>query len=142
MARSAYLEAVTRTGDDDLVHTALRETEEEIGVPPNEIAVLGQLSPLYVRPSNYMVQPSVGWTARRPKFHIDLHEVALLIEAPLADFLDPENKYVEVWQLRDRVADVPYFGVQDQTIWGATAMILGELLVLPAIQYAPGIAQP
>lgn len=129
------------TIDGDLVHTALRETQEEIGVPSSEIVILGQLSPLYVRPSNYMVQPTVGWIAHKPRFFIDPHEVALLIEAPLAELLDPDNKYVDVWQLRDRVADVPYFGIQDQIIWGATAMILGELLALPAIQYAPGTSK-
>lgn len=127
--------------DGDLVDTALRETQEEIGVPSGEIVILGQLSPLYVSPSNYMVQPTVGWIARRPRFLIDPYEVALLIEAPLAELLDPDNKYVEVWQLRDRAADVPYFGIQDQIIWGATAMILGELLALPAIQYAPGVSK-
>jgi 8-oxo-dGTP pyrophosphatase MutT (NUDIX family) len=128
-------------GDADLVATALRESHEEIGAPPETVAVLGLLSPLYVRPSNNMVQPVVGWTPTRPDFQIDPHEVALLIEAPLLDFLDPVNRYAEVWQLRDRTAEVPYFGVQGQVIWGATAMMLGELLALPAIQLAPGVAK-
>ncbi|HXF62841.1 MAG TPA: CoA pyrophosphatase [Caldilineaceae bacterium] len=128
-------------GDRDLVATALREAHEEIGILPETVEVLGQLSPLYVRPSNNLVQPVVGWTPSRPDFRIDPREVALLIEAPLLDFLDPHNKRSEVWQLRDRAAQVPYFAVQGQVIWGATAMMLGELLALPAIRYAPGVAQ-
>lgn len=126
-------------GDADLIATALREAQEEVGVQPDEVQVLGKLSPLYVRPSNHMVLPVVGCCDHRPAFEIDPREVALLIEAPLIEFLEPANKHVEVWQLRDRVADVPYFGVQQQVIWGATAMILGELLALPAIQTAPGV---
>lgn len=120
--------------DADLFATALREASEEIGVPPGQVQLLGSLSPLYVRPSNNMVLPVVGCCERRPDFEIDPHEVALLIEAPLVEFLAPGNKHVEVWQLRDRVADVPYFRVQQQVIWGATAMMLGELLALPAIR--------
>lgn len=119
--------------DADLIATALREAQEEIGVPPDAVHVLGTLSPLYVRPSNHMVQPVVGWCDHRPDFEVDAREVALLIEAPLIEFLEPANKHVEVWQLRDRAADVPYFRVQQQVIWGATAMILGELFALPAI---------
>ncbi|MCC6169572.1 MAG: CoA pyrophosphatase [Caldilineaceae bacterium] len=120
--------------DGDLVATALREAREEIGVSPGAVEILGKLSPLYVRPSNNMVLPVVGCCERRPDFEIDPREVALLIEAPLVEFLEPGNKHVEVWQLRDRVADVPYFRVQQQIIWGATAMILGELFALPAIR--------
>jgi 8-oxo-dGTP pyrophosphatase MutT (NUDIX family) len=120
--------------DADLVATALREAREEVGIPPDQVRILGSLSPLYVRPSNNMVLPVVGCCARRPDFAIDAREVALLVEAPLIEFLEPANKYVEVWQLRDRVADVPYFRVQQQVIWGATAMMLGELLALPTIR--------
>lgn len=120
-------------GDADLIQTALRETFEEIGVPAERIHVLGQLSTLYIERSNNLVLPVVGWTAARPDFHPDPHEVARLIEAPLADFADPANRRTEVWDLADRRATVPIFGVQNQVIWGATAMILSELLALPAL---------
>jgi 8-oxo-dGTP pyrophosphatase MutT (NUDIX family) len=125
--------------DPDLVYTALRETHEEIGVPAEEVQVIGRLSPLYVYPSNYLVQPVVGWLDYRPTFHIDPNEVAMLIEAPLLDFLNPQNRLCEPWQLRDRMADVPFFRVQNQRIWGATAMMLSELLALPAMEHLPGI---
>lgn len=127
--------------DDDLVATALRETQEEIGVAPSDVTVLGVLSTLYIRPSNNLVLPVVGWTGMHPSFIPDTREVAALIEAPLDEFLDPGNRHTERWQLRDRTADVPIFNVQDQAIWGATAMILSELLALPTLIAAANGAQ-
>jgi 8-oxo-dGTP pyrophosphatase MutT (NUDIX family) len=116
--------------DPDLTTTALREAHEEIGVAPEDVQILGQLSRLYIQPSNYEVTPTVGWIEQRPDFRIDPYEVAKLLEIRLNDLLDPHNRYEEEWQLRDRVALVPFFHVGGQTIWGATAMILSELLVL------------
>jgi 8-oxo-dGTP pyrophosphatase MutT (NUDIX family) len=128
-------------GDNDLLHTALREAQEEIGVDPSQVTILGELTALYIRPSNNHVLPVVGWTAERPTFLPDPREVALLIEASLLEFLDPANRRTEVWELAARTANVPFFGVQNQTVWGATAMILGELLALPAMRQVPGLVQ-
>lgn len=125
-------------GDRDLTATALRETYEEIGVPRHAIRVLGALSPLYIERSNHLVLPIVGCTDARPTFHPDPHEVAQLIEVRLLDFLDPTNRRTEIWELTDRRADIPIFGVQNQVIWGATAMILSELLALPAVRQLAG----
>ena len=127
--------------DADLVATALRETQEEIGVPPTVVEILGALSTLYIRPSNNLVLPVVGWTATRPVFVADPYEVARLIEAPLQDFLNPANYRTETWEFPNRAANVPIFGVQNQIIWGATAMILSELLALPTLQRLHGVAQ-
>lgn len=121
-------------GDGDLIQTALREAYEEIGVAADQIEVLGPLSPLYIFASNYLVHPTVAWVPGRPSFKTDPYEVALMLEVPLRDLRDPSNRRVEVWQLRDRTADVPFFAVQEQKIWGATAMILSELLALPAVR--------
>jgi 8-oxo-dGTP pyrophosphatase MutT (NUDIX family) len=128
-------------GDSDLIHTALREAHEELGINPAQVNVIGQLTPLYIRPSNNLVLPVVGWAAERPDFLPDAQEVALLIEASLLEFLDPANFRTEVWELATRTANVPLFGVQNQVIWGATAMILGELLALPAMRQVPGLVQ-
>lgn len=127
--------------DGDLIQTALREAHEEIGVDPAQVTLLGQLSSLYIRPSNNWVLPVVGWAAERPTFLPDPREVALLIEASLLEFLDPANQRTEVWEFQNRTANVPLFGVQSQVIWGATAMILGELLALPAMRQIPGLVQ-
>ena len=120
--------------DEGMEGTALRETYEEVGVHPSQVTLLGPLTPLYVYASDYLVQPFVGWTDFRPDFHPDPYEVAKLIQAPLSDFLDPGNQREEIWQLRNREVLVPFFDVQEQVVWGATAMILSELLALPAMQ--------
>jgi 8-oxo-dGTP pyrophosphatase MutT (NUDIX family) len=125
-------------GDADLIQTALREAQEEIGINPAQVNILGQLSTLYIRPSNRLVLPVVGWAAARPTFLPDAREVALLIEASLLEFLDPANRRTEVWEIARGTATVPFFGVQNQTVWGATAMIMGELLALPAMRRVPG----
>lgn len=123
--------------DRDLIDTALRETYEEVGVHKSQYTVLGQLTPLYVAASNYIVLPSVAWIDYRPEFHIDPYEVAELIEAPLRTLLDPATRRVEPWTLRGRAIEVPYFAVGEHFVWGATAMMLSELLALPAMQHAP-----
>jgi 8-oxo-dGTP pyrophosphatase MutT (NUDIX family) len=120
--------------DDDLTATALREAHEEVGVDPGQVTILGRLSRLFVSPSNYLVQPTVAWTDFRPEFQIDPYEVAMLIEAPIEALLDPGNLHEEERRLRDRHATVPFYAVEDQVIWGATAMMLSELLSLPALQ--------
>lgn len=120
--------------DPDIVATALREAQEEIGIALEPITVLGQLSPLYVFASNYLVQPTVAWMAQPPHFQLDTREVAALLEMPLAALLDPANYQREDWELRGRTVDVPFFRIHDQTIWGATAMMLSELLALPAMK--------
>lgn len=116
--------------DVDVVATALREAYEEVGVLPESVDVLGTLSSLYIKPSNYHVFPTVAFSACRPDFKIDPYEVANLLEVPMDALLDPANRLREEWQLRDRKAMVPYFSLMDQTVWGATAMILSELLHL------------
>jgi 8-oxo-dGTP pyrophosphatase MutT (NUDIX family) len=122
------------SGDQDLTQTALREAYEEIGVEATTLTLLGQLSPLYIYASNYLVFPTVAWANERPQFKIDPYEVAALLEIPLRDLCDPSNCRQEEWQLIDRVAQVPFFALLEQKIWGATAMILSEFLALPAVQ--------
>ncbi len=117
-------------GDGDLTETALRETHEELGIAPQDVEVLGTLTDLYIRPSNYEVYPTVGRLNAKPVFRPDPSEVAQLLEVPLATLLDPGHRRQEAWQLADRSALVPFFAIQDQTIWGATAMILSELLAV------------
>ena len=125
--------------DDDLAATALRETYEEIGVHPSQIILLGGLTPLYVFASNYIVQPTVAWTDYRPEFKHDPFEVAQLLEVSLLSLLDPATRRTETRTLRGQPIEVPYFAVAGQTVWGATAMMLSELLALPSMKLAPGL---
>lgn len=120
--------------DANVVDCALREAYEEIGVPPDHVRVLGQLSSLYIGASNNVVHPIVGWTDARPDYQTDEREVAMLIETPLSVLQNPANLRREQRNVRGRMALVPYFLVCGQIVWGATAMILGELMELPSIQ--------
>ncbi len=106
---------------------ALREIREELGVPSADVRVLGRLSTLWVFVSNFVVHPFVGLTDRRPAFEVDPREVDALVETPLAAICDPTRLH---WTRRERdghVIDYPYFDLSGHHVWGATAMILGEL---------------
>ena len=114
---------------ESLAMTALRETEEEIGVPPAAVELLGELTTLYVLPSDYEVHPFVGFHAGgRPVFAPHTREVAAIIETPLSLLLDPTTRAEEEWELRGLRMAVPFFVVGEYKVWGATAMILSEFV--------------
>jgi 8-oxo-dGTP pyrophosphatase MutT (NUDIX family) len=117
---------------ESLQETALREACEEIGAACTDVDVLGQLSPLYIPPSNFLVTPTVGYTDRRPDFRCDPREVAELIEAPLSVLFDRTVMKREPWTLRGATVEVPFYQIGPHKVWGATAMILSELSLLLA----------
>jgi 8-oxo-dGTP pyrophosphatase MutT (NUDIX family) len=107
--------------DASLEATALREAWEEIGVIPEQVTILGRLSPLFIPVSNFMVHPLVGAADARPDFAPNVLEVAQLLEVPLDDLRDAARigeKDIPVGELSIRA---PYFDLQGQTVWGATA---------------------
>jgi len=110
--------------------TALRETQEEIGVEANAVEVMGKLTSLYVPPSNFCAHPFVGYVARRPDFSIEAVEVAELIEAPLAALLDPATAREEDWEIRGGIWRIPFYQFGAHKVWGATAMILAEFVAM------------
>jgi 8-oxo-dGTP pyrophosphatase MutT (NUDIX family) len=112
------------------VAAALREAQEELGVDPAGVEVLGGLSPLYIPHTGFCVYPTVGYAAARPEFTPNPHEVAEVIEASLAHLLAPEASCEETWQLRGAPTTVPFYAVGPHKVWGATAMMLSELLAL------------
>lgn len=114
--------------DPTLVKTALRETMEETGIPANEIKIIGQLTPLNIPISNTDVFPYVGVSQERPVFKHDPSEVEYLIEVRIDELLDPANQKHENLSVAGNSIKVPYFDVQNNHIWGATAMILSEFL--------------
>lgn len=116
--------------DEDTAQAALRELQEEIGVSPAEVRVLGAISPLYVFASNFFVTPWVGLAERRPAFAVDPVEVETLLEVPLGHLLDPGNHTQRPIEIGGRPYQVPCFDWQGHTIWGATSMILSELVHL------------
>ena len=117
-----------RDGEEDLKQTALRETREELGVRPDEVTILGKLSPLYVPPSGFCIDPFVGFILSRPRFTPSDEEVAEIIEAPLSHLLDEQNVQREEWKIHGRPVEVPFYLYEDYKICGATAMILSEFL--------------
>jgi 8-oxo-dGTP pyrophosphatase MutT (NUDIX family) len=115
---------------ESAVETALREAAEEINIAAAEVRVLGQLTPLYIPPSNYCIYPVVAAAERRPDFRPSPHEVAEVIEVPLDHLLDLRNIKREKWPLRGIEVTVPFYFFGGHKIWGATAMVLAELLDL------------
>lgn len=116
--------------DLNLEMTAVREAEEEIGVSAKDITVLGRLTELYIPVSNFMVHPFVGYLPYVPSFVRQQSEVLEVLEIPLLDLKNPTNRKKKEIKLSQgiRLKDVPYFDIQEKTIWGATAMILSEFL--------------
>lgn len=115
-------------GDGGILETALRETHEEVGVPPHAIEVIRELSELYVPPSNFLVRPYMGLYADPRPFVREEHEVEKIVEVLLSDFMDKSNRIVE--KLTTSYAkniSVPAYRLNGYTVWGATAMMLGEI---------------
>lgn len=109
---------------------ALREAHEELGIPVESIRILGELTPLYIPPTNYCIYPVVAATEKRPDFQPSEEEVAEVIEVPLDHLLNPQCIRREVWTVRGLKAEVPFYLFHEHKIWGATAMVLAELLDL------------
>jgi 8-oxo-dGTP pyrophosphatase MutT (NUDIX family) len=119
-----------RDSHETVLEAALREAEEEIGVPPSSVRILGTLTPLYVRPSNYCIYPVVATAGSRPDFRPSPHEVAEVLEVPLDHLRDEQYVRREIWPLGDLKMSIPFYFYQGHKIWGATAMIMAELLDL------------
>ena len=115
-------------GDKDLRETALREAEEEIGISRKSVSVLGELSPLYIPISNFMVHPFIGITGIPPDFRIHPAEVQELLEVELDDLFAEKNKRraEQFIKIRNLKMEVPCYAVKGKLIWGATAMIISE----------------
>ncbi len=116
------------TYDQSLQDAALRETEEEIGVPAKNIQVYKTLSRVYIPPSNFYVQPFIGITEITPNFIKQDDEVDAVIEVPLKHFLDDNSLITEhVKTSYSTEVEVPAFLLNDFVVWGATAMMLSEI---------------
>ncbi len=118
--------------DVDLRNTALRETEEEIGVRSESIEVIGSLSELFIIASNFKVYPSVGFIKERPVFIPDAVEVESVLEVSLSQLRDTSRRGVEKMTFGNYTIHSPYFDVEGHVVWGATAMMLSEFLDVTA----------
>ncbi len=116
--------------DTDIIKTALREAYEEVGVDLSEISVVGTLTPLFIPVSKTIVTPVVGWTNNKPAFKIQEEEVLYLIEGDLKKILNPSIIKIKRFDILGEMRDIKYFDYEGHIIWGATAMILNELLAI------------
>ncbi len=120
--------------DDTLLTTALREAQEEVGVQPEQVQVIGSLSELYIPVSNSNVYPYIGYTRQMSDYILSPNEVQYVLEVPIDQLFDPERKTIR--EIRpsafpDMTIKAPaYHWDDDHIIWGATAMIISELEAL------------
>lgn len=113
--------------DLDLQATALRESQEEIGVRQSDVSIIGKLTELYIPPSNFLVHPYIGTISYKPMFIPDTSEVARIIELDLDTLMDENNLGDKEIKLSSGLTiRTPVFHFQEETVWGATAMMLSE----------------
>lgn len=110
---------------------ALRETTEEVGLRSAQLQIIGSLSPLFIPVSNFALHPVIGITHYRPIFNRQKEEVSRILEVPLQNILSEKNNPRKgfIWRNNTRI-HVPYFQFGEERVWGATAMILSELIDL------------
>ncbi|MGB3802266.1 MAG: CoA pyrophosphatase [Lewinella sp.] len=118
--------------DENAAHTALREAREEVGVASESVELIGELTPLFIPISNFLVNPFVGYVERRPEFVLQASEVQRILELPFAGFYAEDAVAYRDKKLFNGMIlkDVPHWEVAGEAVWGATAMMVGELVEL------------
>ncbi len=111
--------------DKNQVATALREAEEEIGIDKQDIQVIGTLSPVEIPVSGFTVLPVIGYYDTIPQLNPNPREVNSIIQTPLIPLI--ESLETRVITVRKHKVKTPVFSSNGHIIWGATAMVLGEL---------------
>lgn len=116
--------------DDTMLATALRETEEEVGISREQVKILGNLTGIYIPVSNFQVHPFLGYLNAQPAYQLQASEVNDVLEVPLSHFQLPGTRRVTDIRINTQITlkNVPYFDLHGQVLWGATAMMLNELL--------------
>lgn len=114
--------------DENLMQTALRETEEEVGIPRSEVTVLRELTRLYIPPSNFWVQPYMGLMQRTPILVPQEEEVESVLEIDIEEFLSDSCLTTQTLSTSyAKNIKVPAFLLHGHVVWGATAMMLSEM---------------
>jgi len=110
------------------LEAALREMEEEVGLQANQIELLGQLSPVYIPPSHFVVQPIVAWLPALHNWRIQPNEIDEVLIAPLNQFQYHLREHRSVLRHDGSKFDVIGFPVGSHFLWGATAMMVHEFV--------------
>jgi 8-oxo-dGTP pyrophosphatase MutT (NUDIX family) len=115
--------------DQDLFETALRESQEEIGIQLPRENYLGKLTPVFIPVSNFHVEAHVFILQEQPNFIKDDYEVSEIFSIKITELLDDSKvKYTDMKINREyTLNNIPYFDLENKIIWGATALILNEL---------------
>ena len=116
--------------DESEEAAALREAEEEIGLNPEDVEVLGLLDDLAGRAAPFVITPVLALARRPVAFRADPDEVERILEVPLAFLLEPANRRVEIWERDGERYPIYFFEYQGDVIWGATGRILKHFLEL------------
>lgn len=131
-------------GDVIIENTALREAQEETAIDPALVTVFGQLSQVYIPPSNFLVTPVLAYAEQKPLLIPDQHEVASILTPALSSLFDDAILGQENFKGSSGGWSIlaPYFGVEGHMVWGATAMMLSELkeLIKPVYLFTGGSA--
>jgi len=127
-AQMAFPGGTKEEYDTDLWQTALREAHEEVGILPDEVKYVGALSPVYIPPSNFWVQPYMGMTEHNIPAVIQVTEVQYAIDFDVRLLTEPrikEEKLIMNANIKSEIK-TPYYNIEGHTVWGATAMMLSE----------------
>jgi len=116
---------------------ALREAEEEVGLVRAAVNVIGRLTPLHIPVSGFVLQTVVGFASARPAMRPEPGEVDRIIDVPVAHLLDPE-RHRRMVRVRDGIEfEMPYFDLDGEQVWGATAMVLAEFAAVLGVNAEP-----
>ena len=107
--------------------TALREAEEEIGLSRSEVRVIGNLSPIEIIASHFIVTPVIGFAEKSPSLKPNAKEVQRILTVKLERLLDPAAAAITEILVSGHKVAAPHFAFEGEIVWGATAMILNEL---------------
>ena len=111
---------------EKLHETAIRETEEEIGVQKQAVNYIGSLTPYFTAATGFMIHPFLSWTQEKPETNIHDMEVNSLFYVPISALIDEKTLMIEDWTISGYDAKVPFYNFNGRKVWGATAAILSE----------------
>jgi len=122
---------------EDIEAAALREAQEEVGLAPGLVSIVGRLTPVHIPVSGFVLYPVVGFASTRPATTAEAGEVDRIIEVPVGHLLDPA-RHRRMMRVRDGLEiDMPYFDIDGEQVWGATAMVLAELAAIFGTEVRP-----